>query len=456
MIAAVLTLLLGIVVVLVIIGINGYFVAQEFAYMSVDRNRLRAQAEAGDSAAARALKVTERTSFMLSGAQLGITVTGLLVGYVAEPLIGQSLGTLLGGTGIPAAASIAVATVGVLAVSTVVQMIFGELFPKNYAIANPVPLAKGLAASTRIYLTVFGWLISFFDLSANALLRLLRIEPVHDVDSSATAADLEHIVSSSREAGELPEELYLVLDRVLDFPDHDVEHAMIPRSRAGTVQPRTTVGEVRELMATEHTRYPVIDEDDQPVGVVHLIDLLGTQLSDQETVSALMREPIILPTLMPLPDAVRRLAETKAQMACVIDEYGGFVGVITVEDLAEEILGEITDEHDDGSAEQIRELAPGRWEAEADIHLDEVERHLGHQLPAGDYETVSGLLIAQEGGLLAEGRVMQIELPPDPADFVEDPVRRAAEIHVLSVERNVPSRIEIRLIEEQAQEGDEA
>ena len=456
MIAAVLTLLLGIVAVLVIIAFNGYFVAQEFAYMSVDRNRLRAQAEAGDAGAAKALKVTERTSFMLSGAQLGITVTGLLVGYVAEPLIGQSLGTLLGGTGIPAAASIAVTTVGVLAVSTVVQMIFAELFPKNYAIANPIPLAKGLASSTRIYLTVFGWLISFFDFSANALLRLLRIEPVHDVDSSATAADLEHIVTSSREAGELPEDLYLVLDRVLDFPEHDVEHAMIPRSRAGTVQPRTTVGEVRELMANEHTRYPVIDEDDQPVGVVHLIDLLGTQLSDQETVSALMREPIILPTLMPLPDAVRRLAETKAQMACVIDEYGGFVGVITVEDLAEEILGEITDEHDDGSAEQIRELAPGRWEAEADIHLDEVERHLGHQLPAGDYETVSGLLIAQEGGLLAEGRVMQIELPPDPADFVEDPVRRAVEIHVLSVERNVPSKIGIRLIEEHSEEGDQA
>ncbi len=456
MIAAVLTLLLGIVAVLVIIAFNGYFVAQEFAYMSVDRNRLRAQAEAGDAGAAKALKVTERTSFMLSGAQLGITVTGLLVGYVAEPLIGQSLGTLLGGTGIPAAASIGVATVGVLALSTVVQMIFAELFPKNYAIANPIPLAKGLASSTRIYLTVFGWLISFFDLSANALLRLLRIEPVHDVDSSATAADLEHIVTSSREAGELPEDLYLVLDRVLDFPEHDVEHAMIPRSRAGTVQPRTTVGEVRELMANEHTRYPVIDEDDQPVGVVHLIDLLGTQLSDQETVSALMREPIILPTLMPLPDAVRRLAETKAQMGCVIDEYGGFVGVITVEDLAEEILGEITDEHDDGSDEQIRELGPGRWEAEADIHLDEVERRLGHQLPDGDYETVSGLLIAQEGGLLEEGRIMQVELPPDPADFVEDPVRRAAEIHVLSVERNVPSRIEIRLIEEHSEEGDAA
>lgn len=455
MIAAAVTLALGIVVVLIIIAANGYFVAQEFAYMSVDRNRLRAQAEAGDAGAAKALKVTERTSFMLSGAQLGITVTGLMVGYVAEPMIGQSLGTLLGGTGIPPAVSVGVGTVGVLVASMVIQMIFGELFPKNYAIANPGPLAKGMAASTRVYLSVFGWLISFFDLSANALLRLLRIEPVHDVDSSATAADLEHIVSSSHEAGELPEELFLVLDRVLDFPDHDVEHAMIPRSRAGTVQPRTTVGEVRELMAREHTRYPVIDEEDQPVGVVHLIDLLSTGLPDDEPVTALMREPVIFPTLMPLPEAVRRLAETKAQMACVIDEYGGFAGVVTVEDLAEEIMGEITDEHDTDNPEQIREVAPGRWEADADIHLDEVERHLGHQLPAGDYETVSGLLIAQEGGLVPEGRSVRIELPPDGADFVEEPVRREAEIQVLSVERNVPARVVIRLLQEQPEEGED-
>lgn len=455
MIAAAVTLALGIVVVLIIIAANGYFVAQEFAYMSVDRNRLRAQAEAGDAGAAKALKVTERTSFMLSGAQLGITVTGLMVGYVAEPMIGQSLGTLLGGTGIPPAVSVGVGTVGVLVASMVIQMIFGELFPKNYAIANPGPLAKGMAASTRVYLSVFGWLISFFDLSANALLRLLRIEPVHDVDSSATAADLEHIVSSSREAGDLPEELFLVLDRVLDFPEHDVEHAMIPRSRAGTVQPRTTVGEVRELMAGEHTRYPVIDEEDQPVGVVHLIDLLSTGLPDDEPVTALMREPVIFPTLMPLPEAVRRLAETKAQMACVIDEYGGFAGVVTVEDLAEEIMGEITDEHDTDNPEQIREVAPGRWEADADIHLDEVERHLGHQLPAGDYETVSGLLIAQEGGLVPEGRSVRIELPPDGADFVEEPVRREAEIQVLSVERNVPARVVITLLEEQPEEGED-
>ena len=457
MLTAVLTLFAGIIITLLIIAANGYFVAQEFAYMSVDRNRLRTEADAGDRAASKALKVTQRTSFMLSGAQLGITITGLLVGYVAEPMIGTSLGVLFDAAGVPPALSIAVGTGLALGLATVVQMIFGELFPKNYAIANPGPLAKGLATSTRIYLTTFGWLISVFDAAANALLRLMRITPVHDVDSNATAEDLEHIVSDSRVVGELPEDLYLALDRVLDFPEHDVEHAMIPRSRAGTLQPGATVAQVRQLMAQEHTRYPVIDEKDQPIGVVHMIDLLSTELADEADVTALMREPVIVPTVMPLPEAVRKLREAEALMACVIDEYGGFVGLVTVEDLAEEILGEITDEHDEPESEDIVEISSQTWEADADAHLDEVERRVGFQLPQGDYETLSGLLMAQVGGLVTAGETVSIELAPAPADYVEDsPAVRRLHVRVDSVDRHVPQRLTLNLEQQPPEESEES
>ena len=144
----VLSLLLGVLVVLAITAVTGYFVAQEFAYMAVDRSGLAARAAAGDAAAKRALTVTRRTSFMLSGAQLGITVTGLLVGYVAEPLIGESLGSLLGGVGIPTAVGVGIGAVLALLFSTIVQMLFGELFPKNLAIARPEPVARRLGAST--------------------------------------------------------------------------------------------------------------------------------------------------------------------------------------------------------------------------------------------------------------------------------------------------------------------
>ena len=188
----VLSLLLGLLVVLAITAATGYFVAQEFAYMAVDRSALRARAEAGDAAAARALKVTQRTSFMLSGAQLGITVTGLVVGYVAEPLIGESIGTLLGGVSVPTGAGVAVGTVAALVLSTVVQMVFGELFPKNLAIARPEPVARALALSTTVYLALFGWIIRLFDAASNALLAALRIEPVHDVRSEEHTSELHH------------------------------------------------------------------------------------------------------------------------------------------------------------------------------------------------------------------------------------------------------------------------
>jgi CBS domain containing-hemolysin-like protein len=223
----VLSLLLGVAVVHGITVLTGYFVAQEFAFMAVDRAGLAARAEAGDAAARRALAVTRRTSFLLSGAQLGITLTGLLVGYVAEPLIGESLGSLLGGVGIPVGVSVVIGAVVALMFSTVVQMLFGELFPKNLAIARAEPVARRLSASTTVYLTLFGWLIRVFDQASNLLLRALRIEPVHDVEHAATARDLEHIVEESRESGNLPAELSMLVDRILDFPDRAVEHAMI-------------------------------------------------------------------------------------------------------------------------------------------------------------------------------------------------------------------------------------
>lgn len=448
MLEPLLLLLLGIVVTLAIIAANGYFVAQEFAYMSVDRTRLAARAEAGDAAAQRALKVTKRTSFMLSGAQLGITVTGLMVGFVAEPLIGQSLGSLLGGVGIPAAVGVSIGTVAALVLATVIQMIFGELYPKNLAIANPEPLARGLARSTTIYLTVFGWLITVFDHAANALLRLFRIEPVHDVDSTATAKDLERIVADSRDSGDLPEDLSVLIDRVLDFPDQDVEHAMIPRSRVDTVTPATTLGEVRALMAAAHTRYPVVSPTEEPLGVVQLADVLEDRKPEDTPVSEIMRPPLVVPTLMSLPDALARLVESKNQLACVIDEYGGFTGVLTLEDLAEELVGELTDEHDDEPAPAIDTETAGVWRMGGEIHVDEAERAIGHQLPAGDYETISGLVIAARGALPATGETVRIELPDDPRELALDhQIRRRLDVEILSLARHVPDELRVRLIE---------
>lgn len=436
--------------ILAVIAANGYFVAQEFAYMAVDRTRLAARAAAGDVSAQRALRVTRRTSFMLSGAQLGITVTGLLVGFVAEPLIGQTLGVLLGGAGIPTEVGVAVGTVLALVAATIIQMIFGELYPKNLAIANAEPLARRLAGSTLLYMTVFGWLISFFDKSANLLLRSLRIEPVHDLDVSASADDLPRIIADSRESGDLPLELSFMLDRMVDFPQRDVEHAMVPRSQVDWVSPNTTLEELRGHMARAHTRYPVIDDDDTPVGVVHLADVLARLATGRtdETVASVMRPAAVIPTLMLLPDALEQLVRTTNQLACVIDEYGGFAGVLTIEDLAMEIVGEITDEHDVAVGDAVTPEGHDVWIMDGDVHLDEVERVIGHDLPRGDVETIAGLLIEELGALPVEGDTVMVDLPLDPADLVDDrPVRRRLEVDVLRVERHVPTEVRVRLVE---------
>lgn len=444
MLTAVLMLLLGILIILAIIAAGGYFVLQEFAYMSVDRNRLEAEAEAGDRGAAEALKVTRRTSFMLSGAQLGITVTGLLVGYVAEPLVGQSLGVLLGGVGIPPAVSISVGTVLALAISTIVQMIFGELYPKNLAIANSGPIARGLARSTNIYLALLGWLITIFDHASNGLLRLFGITPVEDLDSSATAADLKRIVADSRSSGHLDDELSVMIDRILDYPQRDVEHAMIPLAYTATVDPDTTIGEVRTMMATEHTRYPVVNEENVPIGVVHLVDVLAATDHPQDSVTTIMRDPVTVPPVMMLPQAQAFMMEAQTKVACVVDEYGGLAGILTLEDLAEEVTGELTDEHDPEIPTPIEAHGADAWRIEGHTPIDEVEREIGHQLPRGEYETIAGLLIDHLKDLPHLDQTVKIQLPQLPSDLVRDePVTRCLYARVLELDRRVPSLVEL-------------
>jgi CBS domain containing-hemolysin-like protein len=448
-ITTILGILLGVVVVVAITAATGYFVAQEFGYMAVDRARLRARAADGDAAAARALAITRRTSFMLSGAQLGITVTGLLVGYVAEPLIGDGIGRLLGGAGVPTAVGVAVGTVFALLLSTVVQMIFGELFPKNLAIARPEPVARRLASSTNVYLALFGWLIRIFDAASNALLGLLRIEPVHDVEHSASARDLTAIIDDSRESGDLRPELAVLLDRAVDFGERTARAAMIPRPRVAWVRAEDTVADLVDRMAGGHSRYPVLatppaePDDDRGrapelVGLVCLRDVLALD-GDPATarVADLVRPPVLVPSSLPLPRVLAELRARDEELACVLDEYGDLAGVISVEDVAEELVGEITDEHDRPDADRAHADREG-WLVPGDRHVDEVGRLVGADLPSGEYQSVGGLVTARLARLPEPGDAVVVTVPGDP-----DEADRDLTLTVREVERRVPSLVHL-------------
>jgi len=447
---------IGVLVVLAITALTGYFVAQEFGFMAVDRSRLKVRAADGDSTAKRALAITRRTSFMLSGAQLGITVTGLLVGYVAEPLIGHGVGELLGGIGVPTGVGVAVGTGLALLFATVVQMVFGELFPKNLAIARPEPVVRALALSTSIYLLAFGWLIQIFDAASNLLLKALRIEPVHDVEHAANPRDLEAIIGESRDSGDLPPELSTLLARVLDFHDRTARAAMIPRPRVDSVSAEESVAHLVELMASGHSRLPVLgDGADDVVGVICLRDVLALSGSvdnprDLTTVrvAEVARVPVLVPDSLPLPTVLTRLREAGQEFACVVDEYGGLAGVITMEDIAEELVGEITDEHDPAGTDQPR-IVDGDWTVPGALHIDEVERLLDHGLPAGEYQTIAGLVISELQRLPHDGDVVTLDLH-HPVGAEADGAPRRLTVTVCAVERRVPATVRLRWAEMEA------
>ncbi|MFD0774900.1 hemolysin family protein [Streptomonospora algeriensis] len=447
--SVILSIVFGALVILVLIAANGYFVAQEFGFMAVDRSRLKARAAQGDSGARRALAVTGRTSFMLSGAQLGITITGLLVGYVAEPMVGEGIGELLGWAGVPLATGIAIGTVFTLLLSTVVQMVFGELFPKNLAIARPEPVARWLALSTTVYLRLFGWLIWLFDQAAILLLRAVHIQPVEDVQHAATPRDLEHIVEESRESGDLPAELSTLLDRTLDFHDRTAEHAMIPRPQVSTVEAGEPVSRIVDLMASGHSRFPVLgDGVDDIVGVVCLRDVLelGSRTLADVRVCDVARPPVLVPGSLPLPAVLSRLRGSDEEFACVVDEYGGLAGVITTEDIAEELVGEIADEHDPEDAGEARVGEDGSWLVSGALHVDEAERLIGHDLPEGDFETIGGLVIAELRRLPEPGDSVSVDLPRPPGIADDEPLR-TVDIGVRTVDRHVPETVRLELRE---------
>jgi CBS domain containing-hemolysin-like protein len=426
-------ILTGFLLVLVVTAVTGYFVAQEFGYVAADRGRLRRDAEQGDQAAARALQVTERLSFVLSGAQLGITVTALLVGYVAEPFLGEGFSALLGGAGVPTAVSLPVSVALALLIATVVQMVLGELAPKNLAIARAEALAKALSRSTLMYLTVFGPIIRLFDRAAAGLLRRIGIEPIEELPEGATSEDLEQIIRESRANGGLDAELSTLLDRGLDFRGRTAAEAMIPRVDVHTIAATGSAADVVALLDTHRSRFPVRgDEVDEIVGVVSIADILAIAPADRSSVpvSSVMSAPVLVPSSLRLPAVLERLRSAHRQLACVVDEFGGFAGIITLEDIAEELVGQIRDEDDE--AEPAPERQPdGSWLVPARWRIDEITDATGVDLPVGDdYETVSGLVLARLGRVAQAGDSVTLD-------------GGSLSVRVESVDRHVPLTVRI-------------
>ncbi|MBE1875858.1 hemolysin family protein [Myceligenerans pegani] len=390
----------------VLIALNALFVAAEFALVTVDRPTISRAAESGDRRAASVVKALRSLSTQLSGAQLGITVTSLIVGFIAEPSIATLLAVPIEAAGLPAATSLGIALTTALIVATVAQMVFGELIPKNWAISEPVRIARAVAGPQRLFTALTRPLIVVLNGASNAMVRALGIEPREELASARSAQELAALATRSAAQGLLDRGAADRLAQAAEFDQLTAADVMTPRPRVRFVESGTTAAKLLALTArTGLARFPVEGESvDDIVGVVHFKAALGVpaERQDQVTATALMAPIAAVPATMTLDDVLGEL-RGGLQFAVVVDEYGGTDGIVTLEDLVEEVVGEIDDEQD-RPVGRIRRLTDGSWSLPGLMRPDEVGDTTGIELPEAEHaDTVGGMITERIGRFARTG-----------------------------------------------------
>ncbi|GLI29687.1 MULTISPECIES: hemolysin family protein [Brachybacterium] len=400
----------------------GAFVAAEFSLITVNRNDVEAAAESGDKRAGGVLRGMKTLSTQLSGAQLGITVTNLGIGFLAEPAIAALVGPPLVDAGLSEVAARSASVALALVLATGMTMIFGELVPKNMAIAQPLRTAKLVVGFQRLFSTIFGLPIRLFNGNANAVVRALGVEPQEELSSARSADELSVLVKRSADEGALAEETASLVQRTLAFGDRRAHDAMVPRGRVDSLEVEQTVADLLELAReTGHSRFPVQDDENEIAGVAHIRHGLAVPFDERPTtrVDAVMGPATFVPDTVPLDDLMDTLRAGGLQMAVVVDEFGDHAGLITLEDLVEEIVGEVRDEHDEETDDTPE--PDGSWDLDARMRPDEATERLGVTVPEHeDYDTLGGLVTMELGRLAEVGDEIVVDTDPVPG---EEPAR---------------------------------
>jgi CBS domain containing-hemolysin-like protein len=405
-------LILLLIGVLLTIG-TGLFVASEFSLVNLERPELETRQARGETMLGPTIRALKITSTHLSSAQLGITLTTLLAGYTLEPALSVYLRPALEAIAIPAGAIPIVATITAVALATLLSMIVGELVPKNFALAIPRQTAKIVIPFQTLFTLVFRPAIVMLNGAANAVLRAIGIEPKEEISSARTAEELRSLLRRSASEGSLDLGTATLLARTLIFSEHRAADVMTPRPRVTSVDRSATADVVVDLARrTGFSRFPVVDEDiDDIVGLVHVKQAVAVPRDRRAEVpvSALQSEALRVPETMKLDTLLGELRGRGYQMAVVVDEYGGTAGVATLEDLVEELVGEVADEHDRSRADVVRSrnwlTFPGA------LRPDELEERAGVVVPDdGPYETVAGWIMSELGRVADTGDTVEVEV----------------------------------------------
>lgn len=397
--------LLGLVAVLVLVALNGIFVAGEFSLVAVDVERVEVMAEQGHRRARVVRKLLTRLSFHLGGAQLGITVSSLLLGLLAEDTIGAAL-DFLPGISLSPGPLRAVIAIGIAAV---LQMIFGELAPKNLAISRPLGTGLWLGSILRIYGLLAAPITTAFNGLANKLVRLGGIEPVEELRSLRSLEDLEHLVRASS-ARTIKEDEARLITRTLRLSRKDAADALTPRTSMVALRSSGTISDlVQSARESGYSRFPVIGADlDDIVGMVEVKDVFSLTTDDRERrpLGDIVRPAVIVPEHRELDGVLVDLELAASRLAVVVDEHGGTAGLISREDILEELVGDIADEYDE-PVPITASQRDGRVIVEGLKSRDEIEEILGLRLPDGPFETLAGFILQQTGSIPEIGQVVE-------------------------------------------------
>ncbi len=384
---------------------NGFFVAAEFAYITARRNLLE---QVPRLSAQVAVGLNKNLTLSLAAAQLGITMASLVLGAVAEPAVATIFELILGPLPLSESVIHWISLVIALLIVVFLHMVIGEMAPKNITISAPERTAVALALPFRAFIIVFKPLIWLLNGSANGVLRLFGVPPTDALEVGHSAEDLAVIIGTGRKEGVIEDFAHRLLTGAITFGDLDASEVMVPRPDVQAVAADTPVSGIQELMrATGHSRIPLYAGNiDEIVGLVHVKDLMADTVDREASLPASsLRVPLVVPETARLRSVLDDMREARTHLAVVVDEHGSTAGIITMEDIAEELVGEIADEYDPRSR-PVSVDASGRIVASGTVRPDELAR-FGVSLPSGDYETIGGLVMDRLGRVPRRGDVIE-------------------------------------------------
>lgn len=398
-----------IVIVLLLVAANGFFVAAEFALVGVRRSRIEARATAGNRSAKRLLGLLNNLNAYLSASQLGITLASLGLGYAGEPVFARMLESVF--SGLPDAWRHGLAFFIAFSIITALHIVLGEQAPKLVGLALAEKVAMATSLPMLAFYRVFQWPIRALDWASARTVRLVGLQATSEHASTYTEAELRQLIDLSREGGHLRSEERRLIHKVFEFSDTLVREAMVPRTAIAAIPNDSTLQQITKAFEqNRYSRLPVYRESiDDVIGFIHSKDVMPYLLEPQSfRLENVLQSPLYVVNTARLEDVLRQMQKAKVHFGFVVDEHGGLEGIITLEDLLEEIVGDISDEHDEEVNEQITPVAEREFFLDGGLAVRDLNRRLKLSVPESEtYTTIGGFLMTAAGHLLKTGETIE-------------------------------------------------